>query len=205
VKRHLFNVLAGVSLLLCVAISASLARSFVRHDCIRLGVVSSPSSHSDMYLLHSAWGRLSFICMDYRVTGNVPPTFRVQGDGTRFVLPGLGWDVDPPAPGSQTLGWYLGFHATNVVMQGRLTVSRNGQPLPLGVLDTAHVMAVDLPYWSPILATSVMPASWMIRRRRQRARLRRQHCTRCGYHLRATPERCPECGTVPNKLAQISR
>ena len=56
---------------------------------------------------------------------------------------------------------------------------------------------VRAPYWLVTLATALMPATWAVRRaRRRRSRSRRAHglCPACGYDLRATPDRCPECG-----------
>jgi hypothetical protein len=60
-----------------------------------------------------------------------------------------------------------------------------------------RVFMVACPYWLPALALLVLPVlrarSW----RRDRLRMRRGLCVRCAYDLRATPERCPECGAVP--------
>jgi hypothetical protein len=56
---------------------------------------------------------------------------------------------------------------------------------------------LSLPHWVLALLTAVMPAAFIgsrVKRRRGVARLARGLCPSCGYDLRATPDRCPECG-----------
>ena len=53
---------------------------------------------------------------------------------------------------------------------------------------------VALPLWLFLSIFLVLPLRWAIRRIRH-ARDAENHCGECGYDLRASPERCPECGT----------
>jgi hypothetical protein len=70
------------------------------------------------------------------------------------------------------------------------------------------IIDIDVPLWFVMASTFAAQGWWFVRsreaRRRRRARL--GLCTACGYDLRATPGRCPECGwTIPLPLADRPR
>ena len=82
--------------------------------------------------------------------------------------------------------WFPGFATANV---GELIGARSSM-----------FAAVCIPFWFIFLLTAMLPLRWGVRIRagwRRKKRRRLGQCEQCGYDLRGTPDRCPECGASP--------
>jgi hypothetical protein len=95
-------------------------------------------------------------------------------------------------------GWTHFSHSADSSLGGtdysrRLLGFGGGQQLNGGIF-------VNVPYWFTA-AIGAVPTLLLVRAERRRRRILRGGCPVCGYDLRATPDRCPECGQSPPRLA----
>ena len=67
-------------------------------------------------------------------------------------------------------------------------------PMSAGIWRGADFVRVQSAHWLLAAPLAVAPGVWLLRRRLARRR-RAGCCLACGYDMRASPGRCPECGT----------
>ena len=74
-----------------------------------------------------------------------------------------------------------------------------------GVVVVVHDVSIrqGIPMWLVVAVTAVLPVGRAVAflRSTWANRHRSGHCRNCGYDLRATPGRCPECG--PDKSTEV--
>ena len=63
---------------------------------------------------------------------------------------------------------------------------------------------IIVPIWMIVALFGALPLVWFYRWKRHSQLHQKGYCFNCGYDLRATPVRCPECGTIPPKKEKIS-
>ena len=97
-----------------------------------------------------------------------------------------------PGPSMSFSPWRI-YQEGEVLQGGYVPEPSTGRTTPLGIQTRACVV----PHWPVALVLAMPLAGWAIGRRRRSLRIQRIAtglCPACGYDLRATPQRCPECG-----------
>jgi hypothetical protein len=187
-KRRLFNMLAAISLLLLIATVALWVRSqWVVDEISRDTDWNASSKLRGTGVGVGSWNGHLEIILDYvRSTPNfgnlyypMPPSFR----WSKLPLRRYAWPQDDPQ--QHLCGFY-----------------RAAQPAFVDVIDINNPDWLAVHYGFPdllfVTLFAVVPALWFFhaKRRQQRHRHGSFPCEKCGYDLRATPDRCPECGTL---------
>lgn len=184
-RRRLLNLLTLLSLLLCAAAVGLWVRGYRVVDVavVAAGRADTRATVVDEWKLMSGKGVLALIWQ--RDTSPPAPPFGEAGP--RFSHSTLAPQAFAVA--RATFWQRLGFNRTDHA-----------------ALDPAYPAwsrrsrAVRVPYWSLVLASGALPAWRLPRLWRTRRTVARGHCLACGYDLRATSGRCPECGTAATTL-----
>ena len=168
-KRRLLNLLTALSLLLCVAVVTFWVRSHRTADLVHL------RTQGRFFYATTYRGRLlvgTWLRRDHdpsSITTGYHPFPAAQYDSI--------WTGRQPVAHPHLLG----FHSWSAPDK----------------IASAREFAVPPAF--PLVLAAAGPVVWLFNRFRRGTLRGSGLCPTCGYDLRATPDRCPECGT-PSKL-----
>ena len=183
-RRRLFVMLSACSLFLCVMLGALWIRSYFCADGVGYGPAGPPAHNDTFRNCSSIAGALLFTSCRY-VRPSLPQESSKHSNWS-WAFGGPKQNVFETLSGFMSHHYFLGFHYGSTEVKG---------------IERRWLFSVvAIPYWSLVVVTGILPLrSWLLIRGRWRREKRRRLglCEQCGYDLRGTPDRCPECGVAP--------
>jgi hypothetical protein len=175
-RKWVFSFLAALSSLMFIATIAIWVQSEQDYYDFAMN-----SRYNFLIESMSDEGRIRFALTIGLVSGDLGPPTPWQRISNAYMRPGIHGD---PQNGLVSVRW--------------VSFQRYSQP---GYM-IGYALVIRL--WIVALTTSVLPLIWLQKRIVNRRREMTGFCRNCGYDLRATPDRCPECGTIPLKMGTTS-
>jgi hypothetical protein len=194
-RRIIFNSLSVLSLVLCVTTAALWVRSD-HSDSLQWQVrtVQNPVSvtPSIAEMLRAKRGYIEIFRIELLIVG---------GDRGKLFFAHEFRTAPKPEPRLQYMDYSPSIAAE--MIRGRVR-SVDGLTFMSWNIGPYAYRGVSVALWPVVILTAVPPALYVarlvIRRRNRRVGL----CPTCGYDLRATPDRCPECGALPRRKIELS-
>lgn len=180
-QRRVFNVLTALALLLCLATAAMWVRSYLNFDTVRYSRSVDEQGAQTFFDVGSRWGEVSL----YRTRSRPVPTTTSTGLQA-WTVPARVILKHPGAVRAMSNG-PLGFGYGHVP-ETQLTSA--------GRTYRSTWTTLFVPYWALTVLFLLLPLTCCARWWREHRREQVGRCRVCGYDLRASPERCPECGAV---------
>jgi hypothetical protein len=194
-KRRLFNVLAICPAILCVGVCVLWVRSRSGTDVLAFmycRYLPDKSITSDDADLTSNRDGVQL----WLAHGHVPPRppdlvrgYDVNADESHG-RPRVWFNSEPYDP---LMIWVYN-HKPFTIFRSPVHLNVFKAQQPKDIADSRSI-SLGMSHWLMAALLLVMPVLWLKRFRDVRRAGRRGLCAKCGYDLRATPKRCPECGT----------
>ena len=208
-RRYAANTLAGISLILVISVAYIWDRSYSIWDNFDTKWEMAPRR----WMVYSSYGGFG-ICVEDASNVTAPPHL-IRRDGpvdpvvareymAREYTQGR-HGINPRYPYTGSVG---AFGTDHVWGHGfRFTSYARPAPPPYG--GSTHGIYVVFPYWflalltgSPFLLRLTQLTARAVRKRHRRTR---GLCHRCGFDLRASPDRCPECGLATERQRELPK
>jgi hypothetical protein len=189
-RRRLFTSLSALALALCAIFSFWWVGSFTEFDDLGWRT-PSPDGMTRVHAIHTLRGNAAIVIYSLPtgsfISGDAPyhlyyasmvPPERYQLTGTTSFGFGHGSSRHDP------IGW-----------TGLNDLPVSNAKWSITKYEGSYYR---FPMWPAPVLSAILSAIWIRRWLQRRRRARVGACLFCGYDLRATPGRCPECGAVSN-------